>query len=51
MYRTECDKESYSKHGAEAVRKNLYGKRKIKLRIYQCDKCHQFHFTSRIDTL
>lgn len=51
MHRNECDKECYSKHGAEAVRKNLYCKRKIKLRIYQCDKCHQFHLTSSTDNL
>lgn len=47
----ECDKEAYSKHRAEEVRKNIYRKRKVKLRIYHCKDCHNFHLTSSINNL
>ena len=46
----KCEKEGYSKHHAETLRKNIYSKsrRNAKLRIYFCNECHLFHLTSAI---
>jgi hypothetical protein len=51
MENPDCGKVGYTRHHAETMRKNIYnkGKRKTRLRIYQCDKCFMFHLTSSIN--
>lgn len=46
----KCDKTGYSKHHIKIVREVLYKKsgRKVKLRIYFCKDCFQWHMTKDI---
>jgi hypothetical protein len=41
-----CDKEAYSKHRAEEVKRDVQRRRNVKIRVYKCDRCHEFHLTS-----
>ena len=47
----ECSsgKQSYTKTHIQEVRKSIYKTRAKKLRIYECDECHQWHLTSTAD--
>jgi len=48
-----CDKEAYTKTHARIVRETIYKKsgRKRRLRIYKCDICFKYHFTSNTEDL
>jgi len=44
-----CNKQSYSKSGAEAMKNKIYFYRNKRLRVYKCDRCFKYHLTSVTD--
>ncbi len=41
----------YSKNKADKAKHTVMKKRNRKIRIYECDECHQWHLTSKMDDM